>query len=113
MRKISYLKEKLILTVSYLAVIALLYCLDVPCLFLSFLKIPCPGCGMTRALLAILRLDIAGAFAAHPMVWSLPILYAYFLLDNGLFPGKKANKIILIMIGIGFAAQWVSKLVKF
>lgn len=29
--------------------------------------VPCPGCGMTRALLALLHGDFAAAFAHHPL----------------------------------------------
>ena len=39
------------------------------CPFRFFFGISCPGCGMTRALLAALRLDFAAAFSYHP---SLP-----------------------------------------
>ncbi|MBO5273467.1 MAG: DUF2752 domain-containing protein [Clostridia bacterium] len=37
-----------------------------------FFGIACPGCGMTRALLAALRLDFAGAFTLHPLWWIVP-----------------------------------------
>lgn len=35
------------------------------CLFRYFLHIPCPGCGVTHALLAIERLDLPGAYRAN------------------------------------------------
>ena len=44
------------------------------CVFLYFLGIPCPGCGMTRALAAVLRGDAASAFSFHPLWWTLPLL---------------------------------------
>ena len=113
MWKISYLKQKIALTAAYLLIIALLYHWNISCLFLRFLDIPCPGCGMTRAMLAALKLDFSAAFAAHPMFWSMPVLYAYFLLDKGLFPSKKWNSIVLHIIGIGFLVQWVAKLVSY
>jgi hypothetical protein len=37
------------------------------CLFAILLRIPCPGCGMTRALLATLRGDFHQAFALNPL----------------------------------------------
>ena len=40
-----------------------LYLLDIGCVFRLMTGIPCPGCGMTRAWLAALRLDFAAAFA--------------------------------------------------
>ena len=112
MKKISYLHQKLALTAGYLALVLVFYLLDIPCLFLAFLHIPCPGCGMTRALLAALQLDFASAFALHPMFWSLPVLYLYFLLDRGLFHSRLANSLLLHGIGIGFLVQWVLKIVE-
>ena len=38
-----------------------------------FLGIACPGCGMTRAWLAVLRLNFATAFAYHPLFLIGPI----------------------------------------
>ena len=111
--KISYLKEKLILTAAYFAAVALLAYLGVSCLSLTFLHIPCPGCGMTRAWLAALRLDFGAAFAYHPMFWSMPILYAYFLLDHGILASKRLNKLVLWSICIGFIIQWIAKIVEY
>ena len=42
------------------------------CPFRFFFGISCPGCGMTRALLAALRLDFAAAFSYHPLFFLLP-----------------------------------------
>ena len=41
--------------------------------------ISCPGCGMTRALGALLRLDFSLAFEMHPLVFLLPVaVVVYF-----------------------------------
>jgi hypothetical protein len=54
-----------------LGLIALLGALafsDVPlCPTAFFLGVPCPGCGMTRAALALLHGDVHGAIALHPL----------------------------------------------
>ena len=42
-----------------------------------FLGIPCPGCGLTRATLALLHGDIAGALRFHPLVFVLAPLFGY------------------------------------
>ena len=50
------------------------------CPFRFFFGISCPGCGMTRALLAALRLDFAAAFSYHPLFFLLPFfLLGYYL----------------------------------
>ena len=36
-----------------------------PCLFKSAAGIPCPGCGLTRATISLLRGEFAAAFGAH------------------------------------------------
>ena len=37
------------------------------CLMALVLRIPCPGCGMTRATVALLHANVAQAFALHPL----------------------------------------------
>lgn len=41
--------------------------------------IPCPGCGLTRATLALLRGDVRTAFQFHPLVWLLGPLFVGFV----------------------------------
>jgi hypothetical protein len=41
-----------------------------------FFGIPCPGCGLTRATLALLRGDVASALHFHPLVFVLAPLFA-------------------------------------
>ena len=108
--RVSQWKSKLCLTAEYLLVVAVFYILRIPCLFQSFWGIECPGCGMTRAMLAVLRLDLKAAFAYHPMFWSVPILYLYFLADNGIFKKKFWNRVILWGICAGFLINWLLKL---
>lgn len=48
---------------------ALLQSAGITCPFLFLSGISCPGCGMTRAWLALLRLDLSSAFAWHPLFW--------------------------------------------
>ena len=40
----------------------------VPCLFNLATGLKCPGCGVTRMCLCLLRLDIAGAWEANPVL---------------------------------------------
>lgn len=109
--RISYWKQKVLLTVGYLAILAVFSLLQVPCLFQTFLHIPCPGCGMTRAVKAALQLDLAAAFRYHPMFWSMPVLYLYYLFDNGLFRRKWLNRAVLLFIAAGFFLHWLQILV--
>lgn len=106
MTKIKNLKEKILVTILYLCVILLMYYLNISCIFIQLFNAPCPGCGMTRALLSALRFDFVKAFDFHPMFWSVPILYLYFLFDCNLFKSKKMNIVLFACISIGFAFNW-------
>lgn len=55
------------------AVGLLLYLSDIGCVFRAVTGVPCPGCGMTRAWLALLRGDVASAIAYHPLFWAFPL----------------------------------------
>ena len=68
---------------------------------------------MTRACLAALRLDFMTAFSFHPMFWSMPLLYLYFLTDNGVFRKKWINRLVLSVIAFGFLVTWVEKIILF
>lgn len=110
--KISHKKEKLLLLLGYGAILCVFWFFKLPCLFQHFLGIPCPGCGMTRAVLAALRLDFAEAFSYHAMFWSLPLLFGYLLIDGGLFRKRWINIAVLVGIGIGFLAVWAKKMLE-
>ena len=47
----------------------------IPCVFYLLTGYKCPGCGITRMCMALIRLDISGAFWSHPMLFvQLPFL---------------------------------------
>lgn len=50
--------------------------IGIPCLFRSVTGLLCPGCGNSRAALALLRLDIPAAMAYNPM---FPVEFLYLL----------------------------------
>lgn len=54
-----------------------------PCPFRSVTGLLCPGCGVTRVCLALLRLDVAGAWRANPVLTALLPVLAGVLLRMG------------------------------
>lgn len=54
--------------------------LSIPCPFHALTGLLCPGCGVTRMCLALLRLDFAAAWQANPvLLLLLPVLAALLL----------------------------------
>ncbi|MBQ7016859.1 MAG: DUF2752 domain-containing protein [Firmicutes bacterium] len=45
--------------------------LSIPCLYVITTGLRCPGCGSTRMMLALLRLDFTAAFSYNPVVFVL------------------------------------------
>ena len=76
-----------------------------------FLGIACPGCGMTRAWLAVLRLDFATAFAYHPL-FSLGAIIVFAILFHPWINFKKWRWVGIILI-ILFLTVYVLRLFLF
>ncbi|MDR3278233.1 MAG: DUF2752 domain-containing protein [Oscillospiraceae bacterium] len=56
------------------------YFLGSGCLIASSTGLPCPGCGETRALIALLHGDLAGSIRFHPLlIPSMAVLAVYFV----------------------------------
>ncbi len=81
------------------------------CVVYQLLGIPCPGCGMTRAWLSLLRGDFSGAFHAHPLFWTLPFLVLLFLFA-GRMP-KKTVLILAVLTGVLFAGVYIVRMVLY
>lgn len=113
MRKPAKLPLKILLFGVYGVVLLLWLWLDLPCLFRAALSIICPGCGMSRAYLSLLRGDLAAAFRYHPMFWSVPVLALYILYDGTLFSNKKLNAWVLWLLLGGFGVCYCIRLICF
>lgn len=51
--------------------------LSIPCLFYTVTGLQCPGCGVSRMCMCLLRLDFAGAWHYNPVILMLLPIGAY------------------------------------
>ena len=109
--KITNLKEKLFNCGLLLVIVILFAVFKIPCVFKQLFGVACFGCGMTRAYISLLWFDIAAAFSFHPMFWSVPVLLVFYLFDGKIFKSRFLNYIVLVLIGLGFFANWIVSLV--
>lgn len=63
-----------------------------------FTGISCPGCGMTRAWIAVLHLDFAKAFTCHPLFPTVPLIILAFFFDDWIDFKKYRWAVILLAI---------------
>ena len=77
-----------------------------------FTGIPCPGCGLSRAAFALLRLDFWTAFRYHPMIYGLPpIVLLVLFRKKPLLGTKKRESILLWSVMALWAGIWIVRLV--
>ena len=76
----------------------LFYCLDIGCVFLRITGIPCPGCGMTRAAMALMEYNFASAFYYHPAIYILiPVVPFCIFAPKPYFGSKKRQNIFIVV----------------
>ena len=83
--------------------------LGITCPIKFFTGISCAGCGMSRAWLSVLRLDMAGAFRYHPLFFLPPVVLVVILLKSKI--NIKIYKIIIFTIIIMFAIVYICRLI--
>ena len=96
------IKNKKIVTCGLLFLILIIYYfvnrawgIAIPCMFKEITGFYCPGCGVTRMLFSILKLDFYQAFRYNPFVFILLILYIIFLLIKIIIKITKHKDIVI------------------
>ena len=70
--------------------------------------ISCAGCGMSRAWMAFLQLDIAKAFEYHPLFWLVPIAVIVLLCKSKI--NIKFYKIFMFTIAGAFVIVYLYRM---
>lgn len=96
-------KKRKIINYIALVMIGILILLFYRCPFQFFFGVSCPGCGMTRAFIALLHLDIVGAFRYHPLfplaiLVGIYVVLEYFKIVR--LPEKWRKRYLWLVIGI-------------
>ena len=76
-----------------------LYMAVIGCPIKFLTGISCPGCGMTRAYLSLLRLDVTSAFKYHPL-WPFPALAVIICLFKEKIPKKIWGALLFTTIAL-------------
>ena len=84
------------------------YC-GITCVFIEFLGIPCPGCGMTRAFLSLLTLDFYQAVKYNVLIFFMPYIFMYIFCDFK----HKAHNAVLLGIAVVAMVNWIIKIFMF
>jgi hypothetical protein len=111
------------LFVAALGLVAfLLYSASIPCGFASLFHTPCPGCGSTRAMLALLHGDLHGFLHMNPLaplmtglVVALALQAFSSVLDTGTFRRVGDGKVGLLVsrgvlvVGVLEVLLWIAR----
>ena len=92
-RFMKKLKEALPAICAVALVYGILYIAGIGCPIKFLTGISCMGCGMTRAYLSLLSLDLASAFRYHPL-FLIPIIAAILFL----FRSRISQKIVKVLL---------------
>lgn len=71
---------KLCLIVGFIYLLLAVFSIGCPLRFMT--GIPCPGCGMTRAVRYALQLDFVSAWHYHPLFFLTPLMLLLFLFES-------------------------------
>ena len=66
----------------------------IPCLWKTITGYECPGCGMTTAFIALLRMQWADAWSANPMIYAIvPVFICLILRDFWRFRNRQIDSL--------------------
>ena len=107
MYPIRFSKENALITLVAGIIILILGYLGMPCIFLTIFGVPCPGCGMTHAFLALLSFRFRDAFSYNPCIFLLPLFYLYFWQNGVVFRNRLINRLVLLIAGCLFILRYI------
>ena len=85
------------------------------CPMVMITGLPCPGCGLTRALFCLLRLDFSGAFRMHPFIYPIAFYAGIFGWNRYI---RKQNmgsllKALVLLSAVAMILFYIWRMLKF
>lgn len=99
---------ELIVAIGVAIILMNIFGIGCPILYLT--GVPCMGCGMTRAFMALVRMDLVDAFLYHPLWWLVPVYL--FVLSFREKISKRQLKIITVCVIALFVIIYVVRLIN-
>ncbi len=77
------------------------------CPLVALTGFPCPGCGLTRAGISVLRLDFSSAWRFHPFIFPILLYILLFVINRYFFFDKnrkflRCYAIVILILMTGF-----------
>lgn len=68
------------MSIYFLDIINWLEAHQLPCIFKAITHVDCPGCGMQRSMILLIRGDLAGSFLIYPALIPILLLFTFLTL---------------------------------
>lgn len=105
-------KDMLLAVLAVVAIYFVFSILGIGCPIKWATGISCAGCGMTRAYLSLLHLDIEHAFIYHPLFWSVPLVLLIIVLHMAGRVSARAANYVKYLAAFLFIIVYVVRLIN-
>ena len=112
LRSFTKYKSYILLLLSLMAICVIMLIFKIPCPIKLFFGVSCAGCGMSRAWISAIRLDLHGAFYYHPLWFALPAVLAALVWAK-VKNRERVYEVILISSAVALIAVWICRLIWF